>query len=129
DDNRASLRISVGVATQATAAVASLRFTSVQTLRRGRSEIRTGFALNRRARVTVTLLYTTGRRVPLLAGSSIGGLRSKKTSEALARSLPAGRSVAVLRYRVLSRGTPAKVKLVARDSTGERITLLLTVRR
>jgi len=134
DDNRASFRISVGPATRAApAAVPALRLTSVHpprgTLRRGRSEITTVFTLNRRARVTVTLLDTTGRRVPLLAGSSIGGLRSKKTSEALARSLPAGRSVAILRHREFSRRKPLKVKLVARDSTGKRITLLLTVRR
>ena len=132
-NNRTSLRISVVPATRAPATLPSLRLRSVQpprgTLRGGRREITTGFALNRRARVTVTLLDAAGRRVPLLAGSGIGGLRSKKTSAALERSLPSGRSVAILRYRSLSQSKPLKVKLVARDSAGKRFTLLLTVRR
>ncbi|MGZ8794049.1 MAG: S8 family serine peptidase [Gaiellaceae bacterium] len=132
-DNQASLRITIVPATRAAATLPSLRLTSVQrprgTLRRGRREITTGFALNRPARVTVTLLDANGRRVPLLAGSGIGGLFSKKTSAALERSLPSGRSVAILRHRELSQRKPLKVKLVARDSTGKRITLLLTVRR
>jgi len=132
EDNRASLRIRVGPVTRATAAVASLKLTPVQPakakLHRGRNEITTGFTLNRRARVTVTLLAVTGRRIPLLAGSSIGGFRSKKTNGTLARSLAAGRSMVILRYRELSQRKPSKVKLVARDSTGERVTLL-TVRR
>jgi hypothetical protein len=132
-DNRASLRITVVPATRAATTLPLLRLTTVQrpraTLRRGRREITTGFALSRRARVTVTLLDATGRRVPLLAGSGIGGLRSKKTTAALERSLPTGRSEAILRHRELPGGKPLRVKLVARDSTGKRITLLLTVRR
>jgi uncharacterized repeat protein (TIGR01451 family) len=132
-DNKASLRITVVPATPANATSPSLRLTAVQrprgTLRGGRWEITTAFALSRRARVTVTVLDASGRRVPLLAGSGIGGLRSTKTSLALERSLPSGRSVAILRHRQLSRGKPLKVKLVVRDSTGERITLLLAVRR
>ena len=132
-DNRASVRITVGPAPVAAATVPALRLTSVQpprgALRRGRREITTGFALNRRARVTVTLLDATGRRIPLLAGSGIGGLRSKTTSAALERSLPAGRSAAILRHQEFLRGKSLKVKLVARDSTGNRVTLLLTVRR
>jgi len=79
--------------------------------------------------VTVTLLDTTGRRIPLLAGSSIGHLRSRKTSACAGTLLPAGRSVVILRYGENSRRRPAKVKLVGSDSTGERITLLLAVRR
>jgi len=132
-DNRASLGISVSPATPAPAALPALRLVTVHpprgTLRRGRSEITAGFALNRRARVTVTLLDASGHRIPLLAGSGIGSVRSKKTSAALERSLPAGRSVAILRHRKLSPGKPLQVKLVARDSTGKRVTLLLTVRR
>jgi hypothetical protein len=132
-DNKASLRLTVVPATPAKATLPSLRLTAVQrprgVLRGGRWEITTGFTLSRRARVTATLLDATGRRVPLLAGSSVGGLRSTKTGAALERSLPSGRSVAILRHRQLSRGMPSKVKLVVRDSTGKRITLLLAVRR
>lgn len=132
EDNRASFRVSVGSAARA-AAVSNtpLRLTRPRSglalLRRSRGELRTSFTLNRKARVSVTVLNASGRRLPLLAGSHLGGRRSRGTSDTLARFLPGGRSTAVLRLPRSALEKALKVRLVARDDAGDHATLVLTI--
>jgi len=133
DDNRASLRGRVLTAARAPAvAVEPLRLTRSRpgwaVRRRSSGEIRTSFMLNRAARVSVTVLDSSGRPLSLLAGSRLGRFGSGRPSGTLTRSLSGGRNNAVIRLSSRALGKALKVRLVARDAAGRRTTLVLRVR-
>jgi len=133
DDNRALLRVRVLTAARAPAvAVEPLRLTrsgpGLVVFRRSKGEIRTSFMLNRAAKVSVTVLDSSGRPLSLLAGSRLGRFGSGRPSGTLTRSLSGGRNNAVIRLSSRALGKALKVRLVARDAAGRRTTLVLRVR-